>query len=316
MSPKQNILPLCPRPVISRDDITVPLASLGAPTVMARPLATRKTRRDFVDARRVASAAEAISALTRDNELFGFTKGQFSLLDILKAMFAKTGPAHMTLSTWTAARAEIAEIAAMRDAGTILDARWLVDISMMRTDKGILRTISTLFGRDSIRVTKNHSKFAILRAEGWDLVLWSSMNLNAEQPGSTRRTLPMGESDAAAGETLPAKTPTEEEEDRRIFDLVLSGHPNEQILDYVKSCGHHDPGKIALRAVSRFVTQAEGVPVVAQCGFLLDSYRELARKCADIGDFQGARACMKEYFATVRYLDERGFARRDEDEGK
>jgi len=178
MSPKQNILPLCPRPVISRDDITVPLASLGAPTVMARPLATRKTRRDFVDARRVASAAEAISALTRDNELFGFTKGQFSLLDILKAMFAKTGPAHMTLSTWTAARAEIAEIAAMRDAGTILDARWLVDISMMRTDKGILHTISTLFGRDSIRVTKNHSKFAILRAEGWDLVLWSSMNLN------------------------------------------------------------------------------------------------------------------------------------------
>lgn len=169
---------LKPRPVIGNSQVTVPIQALGKPTVMARPKQVRHTRRDFIDARRVQSASDAISSLTADNELFGFTKGQFSLLDLLKAMFAKTGPANMTLSTWTAARAEIAEIAEMRKAGTLIGARWLLDISMMRRDKGIVHNIQTLFGADAIRVTKNHSKFAILENDDWHLVLWSSMNLN------------------------------------------------------------------------------------------------------------------------------------------
>ena len=110
-------------------------------------------------------------------------------------------------------------------------------------------------------------------------------------------TIPTGPP-AASSETRSA----EELEDRQIFDLILSGHPPEQILAYIAGQGHAQPNAIAVRAVQRYVSQVESVTTSAQCGFLLDTYRELARQSTEIGDFQGARACLKDYFAVVRYV--------------
>ena len=121
---------------------------------------------------------EAIAGLDRETEIFGFTKGQFSLLDLLAALFEVTGPAHLSISTWTAATYEIQSLAAMLQRGDILGSRWLIDFSMARREPAITAQLREVFGRDAIRVAQNHAKWCILQNADWRLVLRSSMNLN------------------------------------------------------------------------------------------------------------------------------------------
>jgi len=127
---------------------------------------------------RKQNAVDAIAPLTREVEIYGLTKGQFSLLDLLKAVLAKTGPASMDLSTWTANRKEALELAAMKQRGELVAVRWLVDMTFCRRDPEATAAIRQDFGADAIRVAHVHAKFALFYNETWKLVLRTSMNLN------------------------------------------------------------------------------------------------------------------------------------------
>ncbi len=128
--------------------------------------------------RRTATAAEAIAGLDHQTEIFGFTKGQFSLLNLLQAVFLVTGPAHLSLSTWTAASHEIDSLAAMQARGDIAGIRLLIDFSMARREPAMTAQMREKLGRNNIRVAQTHSKFAVFQNTGWKVVLRSSMNLN------------------------------------------------------------------------------------------------------------------------------------------
>ena len=52
-------------------------------------------------------AMEALSDWERGREVFGFNKGQFSSIDLLEAVLRKTGPAAVTIATWTTADADM-----------------------------------------------------------------------------------------------------------------------------------------------------------------------------------------------------------------
>ena len=120
----------------------------------------------------------AIAGLGHDNEIYGFTKGQFSLLQLLQAVFLVTGPAHLSLSTWTAASNEIEALAAMRARGDMVGIRLLIDFSMARREPAMTAQMREKLGRDNIRVCQTHSKFAVFQNAEWKVVLRSSMNLN------------------------------------------------------------------------------------------------------------------------------------------
>lgn len=154
----------------------VDVAKIAAPTVLVRE--KRSAKREFLDLRRRKTAAEAIAELTLGNEIYGFTKGQFSLLDMLKALVEKTGPCHLVLSTWTAASKEIDELASLMTSGALLSTRWLIDYTFVRRDRSAAACIRERFGMDSMRVANTHSKFAVFSNDAWQLVLRSSMNLN------------------------------------------------------------------------------------------------------------------------------------------
>ena len=47
------------------------------------------------------TAFEAIGPLEPGCEIFGFTKGQFSLMDLITAILSQTGPASVDISTCT-----------------------------------------------------------------------------------------------------------------------------------------------------------------------------------------------------------------------
>ncbi len=154
----------------------VNLTKLAAPATLQRKRGAIK--REVRDARKTATAVEAIAGLDHQTEIFGFTKGQFSLLQLLQAVFLVTGPAHLSLSTWTAASHEIESLAAMAARGDILGLRLLIDFSMARREPAQTAQMREKLGRDNIRVTQTHAKFALFQNVDWKVVVQTSMNLN------------------------------------------------------------------------------------------------------------------------------------------
>ena len=147
-----------------------------SPAVIRRQIPARRV---IEDQRRKASAAAVVAQLARDgSELYGLTKGQFSLADLLAAILEKTGPAEVGISTWTAANSSIGEMLALLQSGKITRCRWLVDQTFIRRAPALVAEIRRKFGDDAIRVTKTHAKFAVVRNEDWQIALRSSMNLN------------------------------------------------------------------------------------------------------------------------------------------
>jgi hypothetical protein len=163
-------------PLFVQTDRAVRLDTLKSPAVHRRKL--RTARRELRDLRQKQTAAEAIAGLDRESEIFGFTKGQFSLLDLIGACLDVTGTAHLSISTWTAAPHEIQSLAAMLQRGTITGTRWLIDFSMARRDPAATSQLWAAFGRDNVRVAQSHAKFFVLQNPAWKLVCRSSMNLN------------------------------------------------------------------------------------------------------------------------------------------
>jgi hypothetical protein len=150
--------------------------SITARMVHSRKLNTSK--RELRDLRNKQPAREAIRGLDHEVEIFGFTKGQFSLLDLIGAVLEVIGPAHLSISTWTAATFEIQSLLAMHQRGDILGTRWLIDFSMARREPAITAQLRESFGADHIRVAQNHAKWCIFQNPEWRVVLRSSMNLN------------------------------------------------------------------------------------------------------------------------------------------
>lgn len=123
-------------------------------------------------------AYQAIGELTPGCEIFGFNKGQFSLMDVIVAILDQTGPARVDISTWTAANADIRHAFKFVESGRIESARWVIDRSFPTRQPEYFRALVQRFGADSVRLTRTHAKFCLIRNDKWNIVLRSSMNLN------------------------------------------------------------------------------------------------------------------------------------------
>jgi hypothetical protein len=151
------------------------------PMAVSTPVLKRRipANRIISDQRRAQSAADAIAGLERDGtELIGLTRGQFSLSDLIEAILDKTGPANLSISTWTAAHSSVATMLQLLQSGRITSCRWLVDVTFVRRVPQLVAQIRKDFSDDAIRVTKTHAKFATIANESWQVAIRSSMNLN------------------------------------------------------------------------------------------------------------------------------------------
>ena len=127
---------------------------------------------------RKQTAAEAIGNLYPGCSIFGLTKGQFSLVELVAVILKQTGPADVFLSTWTASGSDLTEAHGFIKSGAMRSFRCLVDNTFQRRKPAFASLIRELFGIESIRVTRNHAKFCLIRNDNWNLVLNTSMNLN------------------------------------------------------------------------------------------------------------------------------------------
>jgi hypothetical protein len=125
-----------------------------------------------------ASAAVCLEGFDRGTLLCGLTKGQFSLLDLIRAVIAITGPADVTLSTWTAGIRDVETLAWLVEGQQIKSLRLIVDRSFPSRQPKYCSRLLSLFGQEAILMTMTHAKFVIVKSEGWSVVIRTSMNLN------------------------------------------------------------------------------------------------------------------------------------------
>jgi hypothetical protein len=149
------------------------MSKLDAPHCHHGEPVTREIRECFC-----GRAHDAVGDIEPGCQIFGFTKGQFSLMDLLIELVGQIGRCKIDLSTWTAASADLEAAYRFQERGEIERIRFVVDRSFPTRQPEYCRTLTDNFGKDAIRVTRTHAKFAVLWNDEWDLAVRTSMNLN------------------------------------------------------------------------------------------------------------------------------------------
>jgi hypothetical protein len=128
------------------------------------------------------NAREAIGDLSPGMHTFALTRGQWSMIDGILATLDQTGPAHVSVWTWTVAEYEVQCVERLIMDKRLLSARLVIDLSGRSTNKGqfnaLLNRWQVAFGADAIRYVVNHSKIARVWNDKWRCLLRGSMNLN------------------------------------------------------------------------------------------------------------------------------------------
>ena len=137
----------------------------------------KNSQRDIRVAKQ-SNAAEAIGTMQKGQDVFILTYGQFSLIDAVVEVLGQIGPAHVIMSTWTAAHAHLSRSAELLASTEILSFRMIVDRSFKNRQPAYFNQMQELFGASCTRAIPTHAKFIVLQNNDWNIVIRTSMNLN------------------------------------------------------------------------------------------------------------------------------------------
>ena len=126
----------------------------------------------------VAKARTAIGPITPGCEIFGVSKGQFSLVEIIEHVLLDVGPSDLILSTWTTGGCDLQHFGMLVNEDLILSCRFLIDSSFPERQPEYCDQLMERFGEDSIICTANHAKFVVIKNPKWNICIRTSMNLN------------------------------------------------------------------------------------------------------------------------------------------
>jgi len=142
---------------------------------MSRPATHRRDRvarkRRCRMALLLKTAASAIGHLDHGCEIFGLTKGNFSLISILEHCLGQTGPTDLVISTWTAAAVDIQAAEKFLEDKRVKSIQFLVDQSFRLRQRVYCARLVEAFGPQSIRFSQSHCKFATITNDTWALVI-------------------------------------------------------------------------------------------------------------------------------------------------
>ena len=123
-------------------------------------------------------AHDCIGEITPGCSIIGVTKGQFSLLDLIRAVSDQVGPAALTVSTWSTGIRDTQNLDILINQGTFTSVSLCLDRSFSGRQPKYVQEVIRVWGQENIRMTRNHGKFFLLRNEQWNICCRSSMNLN------------------------------------------------------------------------------------------------------------------------------------------
>jgi len=138
----------------------------------------KKINRDLRSGLRGENAAQVIGDLYPGCEIFGFTKGQFCIINVLEHVLNQVGPAEVVICTWSAASGDIRAAHRMLSLNKIKSLKFIVDFSFKSRKPQFCDELIKAFGGDAIRVTSCHAKFITVKSETYNIAIRTSMNLN------------------------------------------------------------------------------------------------------------------------------------------
>lgn len=116
-----------------------------------------------------------------NGQIYGFTDGKFSLIDVIFAVLKKIGNSDITICTWSAGIKDSHNIKWMMDTKMINSLKIITDMSFPSRKKNYAIALDELFGTENIRMARVHAKFVLLKNKNWNIVINTSMNLNANK---------------------------------------------------------------------------------------------------------------------------------------
>ena len=124
------------------------------------------------------TASECIGKIEPGVSLFALTRGQFSMIDAILACLDQSGPAEVSLWTWTVAEYEVECLQRLQLDGRITGGTLVIDRGAHHKNAEVIREWKGTFGAESVRYVVNHAKIATITSERFRLLLRGSMNLN------------------------------------------------------------------------------------------------------------------------------------------
>lgn len=127
------------------------------------------------------NAAETIGPIEKGMSLFAVTRGQFSMIDMILHALDRIGPAEVSVWTWVIAEYEVDSLHGLLMRRELESARLVIDVTAARPTmkrQPIIEDWRHRFGRDSIRICKNHAKIARVWNRDFRVLIRGSMNLN------------------------------------------------------------------------------------------------------------------------------------------
>ena len=124
------------------------------------------------------SAGEAIGPIVKAMSLFTITRGQWSMIDAIFHCLSQTGPANVSVWTWTIADYEIEAMGGLLAREEVLSGTLVIDQSADRRNAATIDQWRQRFGPGSVRICKNHAKISRIWNADLRLLLRGSMNLN------------------------------------------------------------------------------------------------------------------------------------------
>ncbi len=113
--------------------------------------------------------------------IHGLSDGTWSLIDGIEELLDRCGPSDVTISTWTAANADIERAEGLLQDGRIKTLRLLVDRSFESRQPRYCGRARHLFGDQALRVWNSHAKFVLVLGGKLDVLYTTSANLNANK---------------------------------------------------------------------------------------------------------------------------------------
>lgn len=123
------------------------------------------------------NAYTGIGNISKNMELFLFTKGQFSLINVIETILKQTGKVDIVITTWTAANAEIKKAEQFLKNGNINRLHFIVDRSFPTRQPRYYKLLRDTFG-EIVTLVNTHAKTVTIKNNEWNIVIRTSANLN------------------------------------------------------------------------------------------------------------------------------------------
>ena len=124
------------------------------------------------------TASDCIGQIEHGLSIFAITRGQFSMIDAVRACLDQIGPSDISLWTWTVAEYEVENLVNLRKSDMVKSGLMVIDGGARKRNGALIAEWKAQFGMDSVRYVRNHAKIATIQNAEFKLLLRGSMNLN------------------------------------------------------------------------------------------------------------------------------------------